>query len=130
MAREPGVLTERQQRFVEAYAVTGNAAESARRAGYKCPDPEGKRLLRNAPIVAALSKLTEKRKNSAIADREERSQFLTKVVRGKMKDADMKDRLKASELLSKMQGDFLERHEIVSGSLIDVMVYVPNNARG
>lgn len=123
------LLTERQQRFVEAYAVTGNATEAARKAGYTDPSI-GRQLITKNNVAAAIAQLAQKRKSAAIADAGERHAFWTKVLRGKQRGADMKDRLKASELLGKAQGDFLERHEIVSGSLIDVMVYVPNNARG
>jgi hypothetical protein len=40
----------------------------------------------------------------------ERQQFWTAVLRGE-ESAEMKDRLKASELLGKCQGDFIERVE-------------------
>ncbi|HEY1736225.1 MAG TPA: terminase small subunit [Methylovirgula sp.] len=52
----PRKLTERQQRFVEAYLVTRNASQAARDAGYS-PDNArswGPTLLRRPHIVAAL----------------------------------------------------------------------------
>lgn len=126
MPRKLG-LTERQQRFVEAYAACGNATEAARRAGYTDPS-KGRQLVTKSSIVAALATFAKERKSKAIAEADERHAFWTEVMRARRRD--VKDRLKASELLGKAQGDFLERHEIISGSLIDVMVYVPSNARG
>jgi phage terminase small subunit len=127
MARQPDQITERQQRFVEAYAACGNATEAARKAGYTDPS-KGRQLVAKSNVAAAIAALAEKRKSKSIASAEERHAFWTRVF--KSGRYEMKDRLKASELLGRAQGDFLERHEIVSGSLIDVMVYVPSNARG
>ncbi|MBF0375063.1 MAG: terminase small subunit [Alphaproteobacteria bacterium] len=49
-------LTARQQRFVEEYVVTGNAAESARRAGYslRSADDIGGQLLRKPRVREAV----------------------------------------------------------------------------
>jgi phage terminase small subunit len=49
-------LTYKQRRFVAYYLgeCNGNALESARRAGYRSPHPEGARLLQNATIRAAI----------------------------------------------------------------------------
>ncbi len=109
-------LTERQRRFCEAYAATGNATEAARQAGYRKPDPQGAENLGKPRIVEALETLRQETTAAAAADREERQAFWTSVMRGEP-DADgtrptIRDRLRASELLGKAQGDFLERREV------------------
>ena len=50
-------LTPRQQRFVDAYALCGNAAEAARRAGYsvKTAGQFGQENLKKPAIAAALA---------------------------------------------------------------------------
>lgn len=50
-------LTPRQQRFVDAYALCGNAAEAARRAGYsvKTAGQIGQENLKKPAIAAALA---------------------------------------------------------------------------
>jgi phage terminase small subunit len=106
-----GGLTERQRRFVREYAKCGNATAAARAAGYKCPDPQGRENLRKPTIAAALAELMAGREASDIATIEERQRFWSAVLRGEETQADMRDRLKASELLGKAQGDFTERHE-------------------
>ena len=118
-------LTEKQRRFCEAYSSNGgNALDAARRAGYATPHPEGQRMLQKASIREALEKLREKTTSEAILTREERQAYWTRVIRGEEQDADgrppaMRDRLRASELLARSQGDFLDRAEVslVNGGL-------------
>lgn len=72
-------MNQRQRAFCEAYLVSGNAAEAAREAGYSA---------RTAQV-------------------EEIRQFWTATMRDDT--AKSADRLKASELLAKTYGAFLER---------------------
>jgi phage terminase small subunit len=48
-------LTPKQARFVAEYLKTRNQTESARRAGYKSPEVEGCRLLKNAKVAALVA---------------------------------------------------------------------------
>lgn len=117
-------LLPKQKAFVEHYAACGNATEAARRAGYS----EGRARfvgcenLTKPNIQAALAALTEKTASDRIATLIERQEFWTGVMRGvdvyqkqeeQKEDGsipapiiEMKDRLKASELLGKVQQDF------------------------
>lgn len=103
-------LNARQRAFVEAYC--GNATEAAVAAGYsaKYAGRNADKLLKNTKVQEALKEREDKRLASLIATREERQRFWTTLMR----DEDRKeaDRLKASELLAKSEGDFLERREI------------------
>lgn len=103
-----GKLTIRQQRFIEAF--NGNASAAATAAGYKYPDRLGARLMKMPAIRAAILARENEIRDAAIATRAERQTFWTAVMR----DADMKttDRLRASELLAKSEGDFIERREL------------------
>jgi len=111
-------LTERQRRFVEAYVgkAEGNATEAARLAGYSHETTQGPRLLENVGVREAIEAARKPRTKRAIATREERQEFLTRVMNDEDDSNDngveMRDRLKACELLSKMQGDFIERREV------------------
>jgi phage terminase small subunit len=105
-------LTPKQQAFVEYYAACGNATEAARLAGYAKPHPQGAENLLKPTVKAAVTLLMQKQSNSRIATAQERQQFWTAVLRGiEGYEAEMKDRLKASELLGRCQGDFLDRVE-------------------
>lgn len=103
-------LNARQRAFVEAYC--GNATEAALQAGYseKTARITAAKLLSKGNIQEALKEREDKRIASLIATREERQRFWTTLMR----DEDRKevDRLKASELLAKSEGDFLERREV------------------
>jgi phage terminase small subunit len=104
-------LSEKRRRFCEAYSANGgNAVDAARKAGYAKPDPEGARLLGNARIRQALESLRESTTDAAILTREARQKLWTKIALDESEKVEA--RLRASELLGKSQGDFLERHEV------------------
>ena len=100
-------LTVRQQRFVSAYS--GNATRAAIEAGYgeKWAASNIDKLLKNTEIQAAIQNREKERTDSMIATREERQQFWTAIMRDE--EVDLRDRLRATELLGKSEGDFLER---------------------
>jgi phage terminase small subunit len=102
-------LNRRQELFCQAFAAGGNAAAAAREAGYsvKAADRIGERLLRNVEIAARIKALSEENDAKLIATSRERQQLWTAIMRDTRLEP--KDRLKASELLGKAQGDFLER---------------------
>lgn len=94
-------------------AAAGNATEAATRAGYSTHTArqQGSRLLTKAVIRAAVS--TRVASDPQIADRTARQRLWSEIAfgRGAYREAELRDRLKASELLGKSQADFVERHE-------------------
>lgn len=104
-------LTEKQRRFVEAYMgeACGNATEAARLAGYSGDDDTlsstGYENLRKPQIQKAIDERTDD--DPLVADRMDRQRFWSAVMYDAT--ASMSDRLKASTLLAKSQGDFVER---------------------
>ena len=112
-------MTPKQIAFVDHYAACGNATEAARLAGYKHPHVQGAQNLEKIIIQQELNKRTKEITQSRIATAKERQEFWTSIMRGEDAEAEMKDRLKASEFLGKCQGDFIDRvestgaHEIV-----------------
>lgn len=100
-------LTARQQRFVDAY--DGNATAAALAAGYskKTAAFIGAENLKKPKIAAAIRTREQKRASPLIATREERQSFWTATMRDK--SAEMRDRLKASELLGKSEADFIDK---------------------
>lgn len=109
-------LSERERRFVEAYMgeAAGNATKAALIAGYshRSARSMASRLLTKRNNVRAAIAARAKT-DALVASRETRQRFWTSVLHGKGKFAKVpwRDRLKASELLGKSQGDFIERHE-------------------
>ena len=112
-------LTEKQRRFCEAFSANGGrAGPAAEEAGYGKPGPEGTRLLRNANVSIALERLRESTTSQAIATREERQSFWTAMMRGE-EPGEPKDRLKASELLGRSQGDFIDRVDATTRIIVE-----------
>lgn len=102
-------LTSKQRIFVEAYQ--GNATEAALAAGYSAKNAFkiGSELLQKSTIAKAIRSRETKRIKPLIANRQRRQQFWSSVMEDE--EQPMKERLKASELLGKSEGDFLDRHE-------------------
>jgi phage terminase small subunit len=106
-------LTERQRKFVETYSSNGgNALQSATVAGYAKPQKISFRLLENVGIQQAIETLRQSETSTAIATRRERQEIWTSIIRDV--DLPVMARLRASELLGKSQGDFIDRVEVKS----------------
>ena len=123
-------LTNKQRRFVDAYANNGgNGVEAIRTAGYNCSTDNSARSqasenLKNPHIILAIeqsgyvdsrivaTKAIEQGRRLDLAERristrEDRAEFLTSVY---LNDAfPINSRLQAAQLLGKMYGDYLER---------------------
>lgn len=130
-------LTVKQRRFVDAYIETGNAAEAARRAGYKSrnADVMGRENLRKPTVRKVLEARLKELEDAQIADACEVLIYLTSVMRGEIeeevpvvegcgkgvskariirKHISARDRLRAAEMLMKRHGLLLsdiEREE-------------------
>ena len=81
-------LTEKQRRFVDYYIETGNATESARRAGYSSKTAEaiGLENLGKPRIKAALDARLRELEDKRIATADEVMQFLTSALRGEVEE--------------------------------------------
>ena len=127
LCRMPFCILIRQERFCQEYAKLGNATQSAIEAGYsgKTAYSAGQRLLRNVEVQNRLKELNGEVKNAKIADAREMQEHLTSILRGesdeevivvegcgdgvseavtKKKKPSQSDRIKAMQLLAKMQG--------------------------
>ena len=111
-------LTAKQRAWIDYYKQGKTATEAARLAGYK-PD--------NAKVIGAqnLTKLNqyisdrdELLDRDRVADMAEINAFWSDTMRDNT--ADIKDRLKASELRARSIGAFIERREIVGAQTITV----------
>ena len=99
-------LTPKQKAFADYYIETGNATESAKRAGYKHPNVQGAQNLEKLSISAYIAERTKPTEEKRIATGDEVMEFFTAVMRGEVKDqfgldASLSDRLKAGDSLMK-----------------------------
>lgn len=102
-------MNQRQQAFCEEYIKSGNATEAAKAAGYSPGTAYsiGQRLLKNVEVQDFIRQRNEEISAANTAQVEEIRQFWTATMRDDT--AKPIDRLKASELLAKTYGVFLER---------------------
>lgn len=114
-------LNARQKAFCEYYVASGNATESAVKAGYseKYAGQNSDKLLKNTNIQIYIEELNKKVKDKRIADITEVKEFWTDVLRNN--DAKMQDRLKASEYIAKTNGAFLEKLEVKGMVLVMIV---------
>lgn len=105
-------LTPKQQLFCDYYLQSGNATESAIKAGYskKTARFVGSENLTKHNIKEYIKKYQDEQKSSRIADINEIKEFWTNLLRSDQYEP--KDRIKASELLGKTAGAFLDKQEI------------------
>lgn len=102
-------LSPKQKLFIELW--DGDIKKTALAAGYSpnTAQKSGYKNTQNPKIIAAIQARESKRLRPQIAKREDRQAFWTKTMLDPKQK--MSDRLKASELLGKSEGDFLERVE-------------------
>ena len=133
-------MTERQKKFADDYLITGIAYKSAINAGYseKYAKTNSHKLLENTRIKAYIEEKLTKLESETVAEQKEVLEFLTETMRGehqqeqvimvptgngrgkleKVKtEAQLKDRIKAAELLGKRYGIFTEKIESVNKNI-------------
>lgn len=136
-------MNDRQRRFVDEYILCMNASEAARRAGYspRSAGSIGERLLKKAEIRTAIDKRLKAASSDKTLDQRALLEFLSAVVNGEVRDeqlmtrligkgcsvierhefrASIKDRIRAAELLLRVQGAFDKAEEQNDGSKLFV----------
>lgn len=128
-------LTARQIKFCLEYANSGNAKQSAIRAGYseRTAKNQGARLLNQENIQNYLKELSDGFVSGKIADAKEMQERLTAIIRGetleevivvvgvgdgvskavtKTKKPSLKDIINAIDRLARMQGAYDNTHDL------------------
>lgn len=102
-----GNLPYKRRLFVEAYAgeAKGNATEAARIAGYKQPQAQGSRLLKNVEVSRALEELTKE--HPTVLSGQQLREIWSEWTADEA--LDMQHRIAASKLLGQAGGQFLKR---------------------
>lgn len=99
-------MNERQKKFAEYYAQSGNAAQSAVKAGYseKYAAQNADKLLKNTNIAEYIKQLSEKAQDERIMTAKARQALLSDIA--KNDDNAPSDRIKAVDTLNKMTGEY------------------------
>lgn len=125
-------LTAKQKRFCDEYIIDANATQAAIRAGYskKTAYAIGAENLRKPELKKYIKERMDEIESAKIADQKEVLQYLTKVIRGESRSAELvveglgdgcsearvmmvppseKDKLKSAELLGKRYGIYNDK---------------------
>lgn len=114
-------VKERYDRFAEAYVEHAcNGALAARIAGYshKRDRQTARELVTVSYIKDKITEIKEEMRAKNVATRQQRQEFWTQTYQDK--DANMSDRLRASELLGKSEADFTDIHVVSEGKQFDL----------
>lgn len=131
-------LTLKQKKFADEYIVSGNATESAIKAGYskKTANRIGSENLSKLDIKNYIDERLAQLESEKIADQQEVLKYLSAVMRGEMTeqtlksvgesgqviteiDVGAKDRIKAAELLGKRYRLWTDKSEVeVTGAVV------------
>ena len=106
-------LTPKQQKFADYYITTGNATESAIKAGYSKNTAKqiGAENLTKPYLQEYIKKRNEKLDSERIADMQEVRELWSRIIRSQVEGAELRDILKASEYIAKTNGAFLDKVE-------------------
>lgn len=124
-------LTLKMRKFAELYEGEGTGSDTAEKAGYKGTPGSLRvtacRLLTNANVWALIKKRQEAEKSARIADRTEREERLSEILRNDRAykieiektrqeiikiDVENRDTIKAIDTLNKMDGIYVTKHEV------------------
>lgn len=111
-------LTVKQRAWIDYYKQGKTATEAARLAGYKGDNHHTIGAQNLAKLSKYISDRDELLDRARVADMAEINAFWSDIMRDDT--ADIKDRLKASELRARSIGAFVERREIVGAQTITV----------
>lgn len=126
-------MTNRQRLFAEYYAQSGNATASAKAAGFseKTAYSSGQRLLKSVEVLDYIKELQAEADAERVASISEIKAFWTGTMRNSEEKTEA--RLRASELLAKSAGEFVQRLEVDADIAAeveeDVIFYIPSNGR-
>lgn len=141
-------LTEKQKRFCDYYIETGNATEAYKKAGYKnysSSGVEANKTLNNPKIRAYIDSILKEKDKDRIASQDEVLEFLTAVARGQIteemvcpdgaggvfrenKNPNVKDRIKAAELLGKRYRLFVDKIEHEGIQQVQIIDDIPEES--
>lgn len=128
-------LTQKQQRFVDEYIISGNATQADIKAGYskRSAQQTGAENLLKPVIKAELDRRNAEIKSAKTADMQEVMEYLASVMRGEQTESvatakgiydnvpvSAKDRIKAAELIGKRHGAWTDKKEINGNMNIDI----------
>ena len=134
-------LTIKQQRFADEYIISGNATQSAIKAGYskKTASITGHENLKKPNISQYIETRLAELQSKKVADQQEVMEYLSAVMRGETTeqtlkgegegyqaiidiDVSAKDRIKAAELIGKRHMMWTDRQQVDTDVQLQIQV--------
>lgn len=130
-------LTPKQKNFADEYIITGNATQSAIKAGYseKYANTNASKLLQNTTIKAYIDERLKQIEDEKTMDMKEVIQRLSAIARGETVEEQVTnsgdvveigvktgDRIRAMELIGKRYGAWTDKKEVSGDMTINVGV--------
>lgn len=102
-------MNERQKKFAEYYAQSGNTVQSAIKAGYseKYANARAYEMLGKVGVAEYIRELSEKVQNERIMTAKERQVLLSDIAKDGGNDP--ADRIRAVDTLNKMTGEYVAK---------------------
>ena len=102
-------MNERQKKFAEYYAQSGNTVQSAIKAGYseKYANARAYEMLENVGVAEYIRVLSEKAQDERIMTAKERQALLSDIAKDGKNDP--ADRIRAVDTLNKMTGEYVAK---------------------
>ena len=141
-------MTEKQKIFADEYIIELNATRAYKKAYPNVKKDEvakaaGSRLLTNVNVKAYIDEQLEKLKSERVADQQEVLEFLTSVMRGEVTEPllvldgegcqkvieakpNVSTRKSAAVDLGKRYGLFVEKQELTSNTVTQIVWDIPN----
>lgn len=114
------MLTAKQEQFVQSI-IQGKSQADAYRSAYntvRMSDNavyrEASLLMANPKITKRLLEITSKVDQEKVLNAQQRLEWLSDVINGTVEDADIYAKLKAVDIMNKMQGQYVQK---IEGSL-------------
>ncbi|MDG3141437.1 terminase small subunit [Streptococcus suis] len=142
-------MNERQRRFADEYIISGNAYQSALKAGYseKYSKARSSELLENVGIKSYIDERLDKLKSEKIANQTEILEFLTSAMRGEVTEPILKNsgdfeqivvdvkpnvatRKAAAELLGKRYGMWVDKQDVTTNNVTEIIWDIPIEDEG
>ena len=119
------MLTKKQEDFVQGI-LNGMSQREAYRNAYSAEnmsenaiDREASLLLKNPKVAQRFSELRKEMAKPTIMTAQQRLEFLTNVING---EEDMVHKLKALDLMNKMQGEYVQKIDANVNADIDICI--------
>ncbi len=125
LSERGGIMTERQRKFAECYAKSGNTVQSALEAGYSenYANARAHELLENVGVMALIKEISDKISSERILTATQRQEILSDIARSTAQLS--ADRIRAIDTLNRMTGEYTVKTELSGGVGVTIIDDIP-----